>query len=136
MSFKWLFIAISNVQIRLIQGYNKLMITTRRFSHSILTGRADVQQRTIYAIENARDWKISNKGRSNSIANAHDCTGLMNNVRKRPIQVHNKHTVTHRGTREHTGKTNNVWESPSRTPNKHTNGSLGQILIIKIVIKF
>ena len=37
-AFKCIFLAMANVRLRSIQGYNKRPIKTRRFGHSKLTG--------------------------------------------------------------------------------------------------
>ena len=57
-AFKCPFVAIANVRLRSIWGYN---------------------------IENARDWRIYNKGRFKAIAKT-------NNIQQTPIRMHIEHT--------------------------------------------
>ena len=122
-------------------GYKKFPIKTQWFGHSILTGWENSQQRSIQTIENARDWRISEKVRSRAISNAQYCTWLMNNAQQMLIYMHSKCTGTHRNTRERMetyrsarkrmGKKKNIRLRWLQMPNKRTNESLVQVLIIK-----
>ena len=86
-----------------IQGYNILPIKTRQFGDRVLTGLSIVQQRPVWAIENARDWRIPNEGQLWAIANVHKCMGLKNNFQQRQIRMHRKLTVMNGNTMVCTG---------------------------------
>ena len=75
-AFKCPFVAIANVKLRWIQGYN---------------------------IENAQDWRIYNESRFEAIENAQDCTLLKNHVQQRHILIHLEFTGTRRNAQGCTG---------------------------------
>ena len=82
-AYKCQFVDIANVRISLIRGYN---------------------------VENARDWKICNKGSFEAIAKAQDHTRLTNIFRQRMIHMHRELMRTHSNAQERTGAHGNARE--------------------------
>ena len=68
-----------------------------------LTGPVNFQQRPIWAIENAQDWKISDESQFGAIVNSHKCMVLTDNFRQRTIEMNKKNMGAHGNAREHTG---------------------------------
>ena len=93
-AFKCQFVAIYNVRLRSIWGYN---------------------------IDKARYWWIYNKFRFKDISNSQNHTWWTNYFRHRPIQMHRQHTGMYRRSQERTLNIYNVRQSTLWNTNKHTN---------------